>query len=133
MASELFNVVLTIALTIGAIFLGMQIIPVFAEVVKNAVSSSPEVVTRDLAGLITLSAAAPYKIAITYNPSDATYNIIKVNERFVSAEKVENEKVVAKAAPSKTAVDLTEPNVILENANKIGVENVVGKITIRPK
>ena len=133
MASELFNVVLTIALTIGAIFLGMQIIPVFAEVVKNAVSSSPEVVTRDLAGLITLSAAAPYKIAITYNPRDTTYNIIKINERFVSVEKVENEKVVAKAVPSKTAVDLTEPNVVVENANKIGVENIVGKINIRPK
>jgi len=133
MASALFNVVLTIMFTILTIYLAMQIIPTFAEVVKNAVSSSPEVVNRDLAGLITLSAAAPYKIAITYNPSDATYNIIKVSERFVSVEKVENEKVVAKATPSKTAVDLTEPNVVLENANKIGVENIVGKINIRPK
>jgi hypothetical protein len=69
-------------LTIGLVYLLIQfvftnLIPLFAE-------SSTEVVSRDLAGYITISGIAPYKITINYNASENILYNATIDSRILT-------------------------------------------------
>jgi len=131
MANVLINVVIFIVVTALTLFLAMQIFPIFADIVKTAVLFSPEVATRDIAGLITISGAATHKITILYGTDEAKYNIA-IKDRLVTVERLDEEgkegKVSARSTPSKTAVD---PSVLLQNVNKILIEKILGRYNVR--
>ena len=54
------------------------------DLAKQLAQESAEVVARDLAGFITISAAAPESLEITYEPSEKFSYDVDVNGRIVS-------------------------------------------------
>jgi len=128
MAKTVINVILFVVISALTLLLGMQILPIFLDVIKTAVLFSPDIATRDIAGLITISGAATHKISILYGTEDANYNI-EVKGRLVTVERLDDQgKVAERSPPSKTAID---PNVLLTNVNKIVIENIFGRYDVR--
>jgi len=86
-------------------FVFSNLIPIFA-------TGSVQVVSRDLAGLITISGVAPYKITINYAPeADIVYNV-SIDSRILTAYTLEGQgkpltisSGVSQYASSKTAID----------------------------
>ena len=128
MANTVVNVVIFIAISALTLLLFLQVFPTFLDIVKTAVFYSPDVVTRDIAGLVTITGAAPYKITILYGSDQAHYNI-EIKDRLVSVEQIDDQgKIIGKSPKSKTAID---PEIQLENVNRLLIENILGNYNVR--
>lgn len=85
-------------------FIFVNLIPLFA-------SGSGPVVSRDLAGLITISGIAPYKITIHYTANDVILYNVSINSRVVTVQTLQNnprpltiQGNIAQYATSKIAI-----------------------------
>jgi hypothetical protein len=63
----------------------LTILPKFLDFLKTAALDSAGLVSKELAELVTVSAAAPFEIQITYNPSNSKYNL-DIKDRLVKTE-----------------------------------------------
>jgi len=87
----------------------VEVFPRVTQVILQIVSSSSgEIVSHQLSNLLTISAAAPYKINITYQPSkETTYTItgsgkfLEVKSQFKGKEFVQTREVQPYATPFK--------------------------------
>jgi hypothetical protein len=85
---------------------------VFSNMIPLFASGSVQVISRDLAGLVTISGIAPYKITIDYSPtSDIIYNV-SIDSRILTASTLESNPKpmtissgVSQYATAKTAID----------------------------
>jgi len=111
------DVLTMIILTAFFLFMVFIVLPEFASnMFKNFSYASPETVSRELSSFITLSAAAPEKIKIYYNPSESVlYNII-IEERILKVQSLGKEKGIASA---KISVD---PSGHYESVNDFVIE-----------
>ena len=76
-----------IVLIIGTTsFLLISIPKMVEEIVEEISYASAAAVAKDLAGFITVSAAAPYKVDITFKPSEKFNYKGKIKNRFVTME-----------------------------------------------
>jgi len=106
----IIGMVLIGILVVGLLYLLIEF--VFANMVPLFSSGSVQIVSRDLAGLITIAGISPYKITIEYSPTaDVLYNV-SVDSRIVTVYSLEtNPKPmtissgVSQYATAKTAVD----------------------------
>jgi hypothetical protein len=100
------NVMGAVFITAIVIFLFYYIFPLFfGDMFKSIALSSAEIVTRDMAGFVSVSGVAPNEIRIKYNPSSSTLYNVSIANRVVkvaiSSGKLNNNEI----ASSKTAVD----------------------------
>jgi hypothetical protein len=97
------------------------------ESLYDAISSiSPETVSRNLGGLITISAAAPNEIYIEYHPSDSKLYDVKIEKRVVGVRLVDAEYGMEGEVISKAAIDsvcyFTETKCEFKNTNYFTIE-----------
>lgn len=119
MAGVLFNAIGTIVIFALTIYIALQILPVFLDIVKTAVFFTPDATTKDLAGLITISGAATQKITILYPISNMKYNVY-IGNRLVSTEILDDKgNIAGKSPPSKIAID---PNADLKSISSVKIE-----------
>ncbi len=97
-------------LTVSLIFIVPKLLNDF---IKMMILAKAEIVARDIAGLITVSGAAPEEIIIHYEtPSeDITYNV-DIDGRVVNVEMLGEEKIIEKSS-SRSGVD---PDTSLKDA-----------------
>lgn len=85
---DLIGLILLGILASGIIFLLINF--VFANIIPLFAEGSTEVVSRDLADLITISGIAPYKITIDYQPTDNTVYNVSIDSRVLTLYTLEN-------------------------------------------
>jgi hypothetical protein len=105
-ASETITDTLTI---VGAMILILALViaiaPVFLDFIKSAALDSSSFVSKEVAELITVSAAAPGSIDITYQPSNAKYNV-EINSRIVKVSLINTQnQQVQDTSSAKIGVD----------------------------
>ena len=122
--------------TIGAFLVIIVTVLVFVEVfprltsivIQIASSSSGEVVSHQLSNLLTVSAAAPYKITITYTPTkEGSYEVISskkfltVKSQFKGEEFVQTQEAQPYAAPFEdfSYSDVNSFHIIKEGDNYV--------------
>jgi len=82
--TEIFSILGLIVVLIALI---PVIIPTIQEAIKLFTVDSPEVVSKDLASLISASVSAPHDILIKYNtPSDSSYNV-SIDNRLITVSR----------------------------------------------
>jgi len=92
------------------VFFFFYIFPLFfGDLFKSIALSSAEIVARDIAGFISVSAAAPNEIKITYNPSESNkYNTV-IGDRLVQVTlAIENAKINEKSTAKVAIGDIDE-------------------------
>lgn len=91
----------------------------FGDLFQSIALSSSEIVARDMAGFISVSAVAPNQIQIEYSPSSSTQYNVSIANRVVnvilSAGKTTNNEI----ASSKIAVGNLTQQIINENSFEI--------------
>lgn len=103
--AEITEIISLVAIGIALIFFFVVILPKFVDTMFQLIAlASAQVVSRDLAGLITISGAAPGRITIFYQPQ-AKYNV-GIADRIVSVELLEGLK---DRATAKAGVDPSPP------------------------
>lgn len=91
--------------TVLVIALVLVIGPAFLDVLKNSALDSSSFVSKEIAELITVSAAAPGSIDITYQPSNAKYNV-EIDSRIVKVSLINSQnQQVQDTSSAKTGVD----------------------------
>ena len=90
------SVVLILALTAA-------ILPQFLDFLKTASFDTSQLVSKEFAELITVSAAATDEIEITYNPANVMYNI-EIKDRIVQVDHL-NQQQIQDSSKAKIAVD----------------------------
>lgn len=117
----------------------VQIIPRTVEDVYSQISrASAEVVSRNLAGLITISAAAPNNIIINYQPSKNYFYNIKIVNRIVDVEILTEKiniflpekigmkgRILTKTGVDSKCYDTTEINCQFNNVNNFIIKKWV--------
>ena len=109
-------------LTIAALFvLLLAIIPkLFSDFFTQLAMSTSEVVARDLAGLITISAAAPKDITISYFGAMKKINYsVDLSQRVVKVDMIRNGKSLNHVYQDTYAVDNLNKNLQNYNSFKI--------------
>lgn len=107
-ASETITDTLTI---VGAMILILALVlaiaPVFVNFLTSSSLDSSSFVSKEVAELMTVSAAAPSGIDITYQPSNAKYNI-EINDRIVKVDllNTQNQQVQGTSS-AKIGVDVS--------------------------
>ncbi|MDI6798883.1 MAG: hypothetical protein QMD12_02720 [Candidatus Aenigmarchaeota archaeon] len=102
-AVETLGVIVAIAATITLFFI---IFPRMIESMwKEIALYSPSVVSRELAGLITISGAAPHSISISYYPSNLPYNV-KIKNRAVSVSLSEKAEGILEKTPAMSTIPI---------------------------
>lgn len=84
-----------IGLTVLIFFIIFVIVPKFwRTIAETAILSSPAVVIKDVAGLVTISGAAPHSITINYDTHAEKYSYnLDINGRALSLEMISEEKI----------------------------------------
>jgi len=83
--AEITEIISLVAISIALVFFFLFVLPKFVDTMFQMIAlASAQVVSRDLAGLITISGAAPYKIDISYL-QQAKYNV-NIKDRIVSVD-----------------------------------------------
>jgi hypothetical protein len=76
---------------IGIIVVLIALIPVIVPIIKNAIESlaisSPDVVSKDLASLISISAAATKDISVDYNPPGVSSYDVNIENRMLTVSR----------------------------------------------
>ena len=128
------NTITNTFLIVGSILLilvvVLQIVPIFNEFLSSAALDSSALVSKELAELITVSAAAPNGIYITYNPSNSKYNI-DIKDRIVKVDLINKDNMQVKSTSfAKIAVDLSASfnQVNIFDIRKIEITNAGGGI-----
>lgn len=85
---------------------------VFSNMIPLFASGSVQVISRDLAGLVTISGIAPYKITIDYSPTSDIIYSVSIDSRILTASTLESNPKpmtissgVSQYATAKTAID----------------------------
>jgi hypothetical protein len=87
---------------------------------KETNKISADVVSKELAGYITISAAAPHSIEITYNPSETTYYNVEINNRLVTVTIAKSGEIYEKTKGiNSIAVDV--PRTIVNKVNSFNI------------
>lgn len=100
----------TVLIAAIVVFFFFYIYPLFfGDLFKSIALSSAEIVARDIAGFISVSAAAPNEIKITYNPSESNkYNTV-IGDRLVQVTlAIENAKINEKSTAKVAIGDIAE-------------------------
>lgn len=96
---------------------------------KEVALSSPSVVSKELAGYITISGASPHSIIISYYPSNLPYNV-EIKDRIVSVSISEKaEGVLIERAPSKFTIPI-DPEASFKEVNSFFIKNFQGKYEV---
>jgi hypothetical protein len=87
-----------IALSVMLILIVFVAVPKFwKDIAFTAILSSPEVVIKDIAGLVTISGAAPHDITINYDVPTTKYSYnLQVSGRNLTLEMLGEEKILNK-------------------------------------
>jgi hypothetical protein len=99
-----------IALSVLMFLIIFLVVPKFwKDIAQTAVLSSPDVVIKDIAGLVTISGAAPHDITINYKVDTDTYSYnLQVSGRNLTVEMLGAEKIMNKitaAASDEIPID----------------------------
>jgi hypothetical protein len=102
----------------------IMMLPNLAEdLFKMIALASADVVSKDLAGLISISGAAPEKIVITYQtPSKEFFYDVKIKDRIVDVKMIGEGKAVISNATARCAVD---PEASFKNVQKFVIEKTM--------
>lgn len=109
---------------VGALIL-FFIMPIIKNILEASVFSSPQIISRDLANLITISASSTDDIIIYYKPSPqlTTYRV-NLKDRYIFVE-TSGKTEKSKDSTNSFAVDTDG---FLENANSFEIKMEVNNI-----
>jgi hypothetical protein len=87
-----------IALSVMIFFITFVAVPrLWKDIAFTALQSSPDVVARDIAGLVTISGAAPHQITIYYKVPTEKYSYnLQISGRNLTVEMLGEEKIINK-------------------------------------
>lgn len=125
------NTITNTFLLIGSILLlllvVLRIAPIFTQLLSSAALDSSALVSKELAELISVSAAAPNGIYITYNPSNSKYDIV-IKDRIVKVDLINKDNQQVKTTSlSKIAVNAISSfnQINIFDIRKVGIINGV--------
>lgn len=130
MASTVVFVLGIVLILAGVVAFVVIVIPGQIESLYGAISSiSPEVASRNLAGLITISAAAPNEIDIEYQPSSTETYDVNIEKRTINVKLVDEKYGMKGEIISKAAIDsvcyFTETKCDFEGVNHFFIEKSI--------
>lgn len=103
---EIITVLGTVAMAAITVFFIIEILPKAITDFQQFVSlASAEVVSRNLAGIISISAAAPNQITINYQPSEDYKYYVRTKNRVVDVKLLTQRFGMSGEIVSETAVD----------------------------
>lgn len=129
------NTITNTFLIIGSLLLVLlvvlQIAPIFTQFLTSAALDSPSLVSKEIAELTTISAAAPNGMDIIYNPSKSKYDL-DVADRIVKVSIINpDNQQVKDTFIAKIAVDVVAT---FKNVNVFNIRNspnIANEITIQ--
>lgn len=109
-ADTITDTIIVIGAIILLIALAVAIVPNFLNFLKTTALNGSDLVTKELSELVTISAAAPNEIQITYNPSTLKYNL-DITKRIVKTDLLRQASMdvgeIQETSLAKIAVDVT--------------------------
>ncbi|OGI15982.1 hypothetical protein A3K63_01365 [Candidatus Micrarchaeota archaeon RBG_16_49_10] len=116
----------TIAVIIIFIVLLFTVPKILAEIKDIIVSNSPKVMSRDLAGLATISAASPYTIEINYTNKEFSYDV-EFSGRAVNVKYSDPVSTSSEESTSPMAVEISQQ---FQGVNHITIKRASGNIEV---
>jgi hypothetical protein len=113
-----------IALSVMIFLIVFVAVPKFwKDIALTAVLSSPDVVIRDIAGLVTISGAAPHDIIIYYEVPTTKYSYnLQISGRNLTLEMLGEEKIVNKVTAAISAEIPIDPEASVFDATTFTIE-----------
>lgn len=112
----------------GMLFFIYAILPLIFQIYKESILSSSDIVSRQLAGFISISLAAPADITITYSPHEKIRYDVDVKERVVDVHISKGQQSGTREL-SKILLDLekqfSDVNIFMITKTRIKNENRV--------
>ncbi len=106
--SEVTEVIFLIGIVLLLFILIFSYGKMWRELLESLVSTSPKIVVRDIAGLVSISGAAPDSIKISYEvPTDQYSYYLEIKDRAVKVRLLDKNKVILEEDSSQTVVDPT--------------------------
>ncbi|MFQ6055349.1 MAG: hypothetical protein ACE5J3_05130 [Methanosarcinales archaeon] len=114
------GIIIIVAATLTLFFI---ILPqVMGFLLRELALASPTVVSKELAGYVAISGAAPYSIKISYYPSSLPYNV-KIKGRIVSVSMSEKAEGLLERTPATFSIPI-DPEVSFEDVNSFFIQKV---------
>ncbi|OGW54472.1 MAG: hypothetical protein A2Y81_11745 [Nitrospirae bacterium RBG_13_43_8] len=113
-----------IALSVMIILIVFVALPKFwKDIAFTAILSSPEVVIRDIAGLVTISGAAPHDITIYYEVPTTKYSYnLMINGRNITLEMLGDEKILDKITATTSDEIPIDPEASISDSTTFTIE-----------
>jgi hypothetical protein len=122
--SVVTEVLWIIGLTVLIFLIAFVVLPRFwKDIAQTAIFASPEVIVKDISGLITISGAAPHSIQISYDTNSKKYSYnLDVNQRNITLEMISGE-VLAKKVKAKVNDEIPiDPNSYVPDSTTFTIE-----------
>ena len=120
------DAIFMIAVLLFSILIIQEIAPQMLNLFNQAAVGSSDFIAKEMAELVTISSAAPYKIDITYNPSGAKYNL-NIQNGILQADILKSTTEVKKTSVAKIANNAAGS---FENVNNFYITNNLGVVDV---
>jgi len=123
------NTIGLVAMAIVTLVLFFLILPqVISFLWKEIALTSPNIVSKELAGYIAISGAAPNSILISYYPSNLPYDV-EIKKRIVSVSMSEEAGGLLEKTPSKFTIPI-DPEGSFEEVNSFFISKYQGEYEV---